>query len=317
MNESAIDLLVSLASECPLAVGIDPDIKLFSREYLNKFISLQNKSANQEGICQAVSVFVDKVLENINQFVRVVKFQIAYFEALGSKGLILLAEKIKLARDMGFFVILDAKRGDIGSTATAYSKYLNREINILEGETSYINDMYCEALTINPFLGFDSMEPFVQSVVDNNSMVFVLVKTSNIGSKMIQDQVTNFGTSISEIIAKWVTECGTRAGYGKSGFSKIGAVVGGTDPSFFKKARELMPNTFFLIPGIGSQGGDVNSLRPLFDGLGRGGIINASRSITFPHNLINPFDSNYVNQVKRAISELIEKIDNCVSTMMY
>ncbi len=196
-----------------------------------------------------------------------VKFQSAYFEAWGSAGIASLARCIAIAKERDFCVILDAKRGDIGSTSDAYARAY------LEPGAS---DLEVDCLTINPFLGPETMEPFLKRAKDYGKGLFVLVKTSNPGSGWLQDQrieAHSVSERLAEVVAKWAddTLC-------TSGIGAVGAVVGATYPEQGQRLRELMPRSTFLAPGLGTQGGDPAAIASLATPSGPV-LVSASRGI--------------------------------------
>jgi orotidine-5'-phosphate decarboxylase len=199
-----------------------------------------------------------------------VKFQSAFFEAFGSNGVSELARAIALAKELGYAVILDAKRGDIGSTAEAYARaYLSPAH---AGGT----DLEVHCLTVNPFLGPATMEPFVARARDFGKGLFVLVKTSNPDSGWLQDQRLE-GGSVSELLAELVARWAD-ATIGSSGVGAVGAVVGATYPEEASRLRKLMPRSTLLAPGLGSQGGDASALSSLTTKTGPV-LVSASRGI--------------------------------------
>jgi orotidine-5'-phosphate decarboxylase len=220
---------------------------------------------------------VDALLDAAQGRVGFVKFQSAHFEAWGSAGVASLARAMRAAKERGFAVILDAKRGDIGSTAEAYARaYLDPGASDLEAD----------CLTVNPFMGPDTLEPFVQRARDHGKGLFVLVKTSNPGSGWLQDRdlgAANVSAHVAGLIAGWAEE--TR---GASGVSAIGAVVGATYPEQGRALRAILPRSVFLAPGLGAQGGDGAASAALATPTGPV-LVSASRGIaavadrTIPH----------------------------------
>jgi orotidine-5'-phosphate decarboxylase len=199
-----------------------------------------------------------------------VKFQSAFFEAFGSDGLSELARAIALAKELAYGVILDAKRGDIGPTAEAYARaYLSPAH---AGGTNFEVD----CLTVNPFLGPATMEPFVERAQDFGKGIFVLVKTSNPDSGWLQDQRLN-GGSVSELLAELVARWAD-ATMGSNGVGAVGAVVGATYPEQAGRLRVLMPRSTFLAPGLGPQGGDPTALSALATKTGPV-LVSASRGV--------------------------------------
>jgi orotidine-5'-phosphate decarboxylase len=173
------------------------------------------------------------------------------------------------ARAGGAVVIGDAKRGDIGSTATAYAQRI-------------LGDDLCDAVTLNPYLGGDSLQPWIDAAAEHDKGLFVLVKTSNPGSSDLQDLRLEGGETVCERVARLVDRLG-QDHLGASGRSRVGAVVGLTAPvDLIRRLRELMPRAFFLLPGYGAQGGDPAALEAAKDAEGGGVLVSASRSLTLP-----------------------------------
>lgn len=197
------------------------------------------------------------------------KLQVACFERLGAPGWAALATVITTARDHGLFVIADAKRGDIEVTAAAYADaFLGNEAPALDAD----------ALTVNPLLGRDSLHPFIERARPSGKGLFVLVRTSNPGAADVQDLPLAAGGTVADRLAAIVAELG-RDGVGESGWSDVGAVVGATAPDRLAELRDAMPQTIFLIPGVGAQGGRVENVRSAFTSGPAGGLITVSRGI--------------------------------------
>jgi orotidine-5'-phosphate decarboxylase len=210
-----------------------------------------------------------------------VKFQSAFFEAFGSGGVSELARAIAVAKEFGYAVILDAKRGDIGSTAAAYAQAY------LSPAHAGGSDLEVDCLTVNPFLGPETIEPFVARARDFGKGLFVLVKTSNPDSGWLQDQPLK-GGSVSELLAGLVARW-AEATIGVSGVGAVGAVVGATYPDQATRLRQLMPRSTFLAPGLGPQGGDVTALSALTTETGPV-LVSASRGIAGVDNRDMPIE---------------------------
>ncbi len=245
-------------------VGLDP-----RADRLPPAVATESESV--EDIAAAYQQFCFGVIDAVADLVPAVKPQAAFFEQLGPAGMTALAAVIKRARERQLIVLLDAKRGDIGSTAEAYAK------GYLGASTPWGAD----ALTVNPYLGDDSLDPFVQQAKAADAGIFVLVKTSNPGGKLFQDQVAG-DRKIYEHVADHV-ESLSKSTAGESGYGIAGAVVGATYPEELRSLRERMPHTWFLIPGFGSQGGTAEDVIAGFDQHGLGAIVNSSRAIIFAH----------------------------------
>lgn len=246
-----------------LVVGIDPA--------LQDIPSVFRKQASSDA--EAVRTYVEFLLFHIDDQVGFVKFQSAFFEAFGARGVAVLAHSIAEAKNRSMGVILDAKRGDIGSTASAYA-----QAYLTPASSGSKSDLEVDCLTVNPFLGPDTLEPFVNCASKHGKGLFVLVKTSNPGAGWLQDKIIDgicVSDRIAELIAKWADE--TR---GASGLSLVGAVVGATFPEDGARLRRLMPDSILLAPGLGAQGGkpeDIAALRrPGLSGV----LVPVSRGVT-------------------------------------
>jgi orotidine-5'-phosphate decarboxylase len=201
-----------------------------------------------------------------------VKPQAAFFEQLGPAGMISLGQVIEHARKKNLLVILDGKRNDIGSTATAYADaYLGAE-----------SPWGSDSLTVSPYLGRDSIEPFVEMCDRRDAGVFVLVKTSNPGGGLLQNRETG-GQTVYGRVAELLTELNsTRTN--AEGYGPLGAVVGATYPQELAEMRSAMPHSWILIPGFGAQGGGADDVKAGFHSGGLGAVVNSSRHIIFAHS---------------------------------
>ena len=252
-----------------LCLGVDPHLDL-----IPNIFDLQNNSSN---IITKVEKFCFSLLDSAKDLVPAIKPQIALFEQLGPDGMKLLASLCKYAQSLNFLIIMDAKRGDIGSTSQAYA-------NAYLGENApYPSD----AMTINPWLGIESLEPFLKKASETSSGLFVLVHTSNKGSKDIQEMPLTNGAKCYEHLAKLLRPI-IENQKGDLGLSSIGIVSGATFKDESLALRKLLPSAPFLIPGYGAQGASAkDACAPLikdsaFPNLLNFGLINASRSILFP-----------------------------------
>jgi orotidine-5'-phosphate decarboxylase len=221
---------------------------------------------------RAFAKFCTETIDVVAPLVPAVKLQAAFFEELGPPGMIALGQAIAHAQDCGLLVIVDGKRNDIGSTAEAYARgYLGREASA----------WHADALTVSPYLGDDSLTPFVDVATERGAGIFVLVKTSNPGSGMLQD-IRAAGEPIYRRMARHVEQLAA-ATAGTWGYGCVGAVVGATYPEQLAELRAAMPHTWFLVPGYGSQGGTAADVAGGFDARGLGAIVNNSRGIIFAH----------------------------------
>ena len=226
---------------------------------------------DRKSVAEATECYCRHVIDAVAEFAPVVKPQAAFFEQLGPAGMVALGSVIQYARQAGLLVLLDGKRGDIGTTAEAYAD-------------AYLGDSsawQCDALTVNPYLGDDTLKPFVDQCQSRFAGIFVLVKTSNPGSGFLQDKVVD-GRMVYEHMAALVQQLGQQS-VGSSGYGSIGAVVGATYPEQLAKLRAQMTNTWILIPGYGAQGGTASDVAHGFDKNGLGAIVNSSRGIIFAY----------------------------------
>jgi orotidine-5'-phosphate decarboxylase len=229
--------------------------------------------------------------------VPIVKVQAAFFEELGPPGMVAMSLVIEHAQSRGLVVIVDAKRNDIGSTAEAYARgYLGREASA----------WHADALTVSPYLGDDSLTPFVEVARERGAGVFVLVKTSNFGGRFLQDVACDGGTIYGRIATH--VEGLAAATAGTCGYGAVGAVVGATHPAQLVELRRAMPHTWFLVPGYGAQGGTAADVAGAFDERGLGAIVNNSRGIIFAHErpeFKGRFGAAWQGAVEAATREMI------------
>jgi orotidine-5'-phosphate decarboxylase len=208
-----------------------------------------------------------------------VKLQLARFEVLGADGWVVMREIVGHARGSHLLVIADGKRGDIDVSAGAYASAL---IGGLETPNGRLEGLGADLVTVNPLMGRDAIQPFIDSARAAGAGVLALVRTSNAGAADIEDLRLEGGGRVWERIAAMVNELG-RSGIGEQGLSDVGAVVGATEPGYLPRARELMAHATFLLPGIGAQGGRVEDLAAAFAPGRAGGLVTASRSIAEAH----------------------------------
>jgi orotidine-5'-phosphate decarboxylase len=230
----------------------------------------------------AVAAHCALVLEAVAEHCVAVKLQVACFERLGAPGWAALKEVAGRARERGLLVIADAKRGDIDVTAAAYAQTYFGSTPTPYGP---VPGLGVDAMTVNPLLGADSLEPFVDAARPQRGGLFVLVRTSNPGARDVQEQPLQAGGIVSDQLARIVAELGA-AGVGGAGLADIGAVVGATAPDRLESLREQMPHAVFLLPGVGAQGGRVEDLAPAFAPGKAGGLVSASRGIVRAHERI-------------------------------
>ena len=260
------------AKKNPTVAGLDPKPEYVPPHILKECFGQYGETL--EGAAEAIYRFNCGLMDALCDVVPAVKPQSAYYERLGWRGMEVLERTIRCAREKGFFVIADIKRGDIGSTAQAYADgWLGRtRVGSAELET-----FGADCVTLNGYMGSDSINPFLDTCKAADKCVFVLVKTSNPGSGEFQDIVA--GDRVVYKVMGDLTERLGKGSEGKYGYTAAGAVVGATYPSDLRELRRRLEKTFFLVPGYGAQGGTAEDVQYAFDPFGRGAIVNASRSI--------------------------------------
>ncbi|MHB8898909.1 MAG: orotidine-5'-phosphate decarboxylase [Thermoguttaceae bacterium] len=264
------DRLASAVQRCgnPVLVGLDPRLDSLPPDLV---ASTGSETSAQKAA--AYEVFCREVIDVVAPLVPAVKPQAAFFEELGPDGMVALGHIIRYAGEKGLLVILDGKRNDIGSTAVAYAE------GILGPGT--LSAWGADALTVSPYLGDDSLRPFVDVAVRRQAGIYVLVKTSNPGGAMLQDLVAD-GKRLYEHVGRFVNQLAQES-LGQCGYGAVGAVVGATWPEQLAQLRATMPQTWFLVPGFGSQGGTAADVAAAFDPRGLGAIVNNSRGILFAY----------------------------------
>lgn len=269
-----IDILINKIKEKnnPTVAGLDPKLDYIPDDIKQE--AFKKYGETFEGAANALFEFNKTLIDHLCDIVPAVKPQAAYYEMYGAEGIKCLKKTIDYAKSNGMYVILDAKRGDIGATSEAYASAYLGKTKIGDTETAAFD---ADCMTVNPYLGTDGIAPFVKQCEENQKGIFVLVKTSNKSSGELQD-LKSGGKHIYEHMAELVKEWGSSV-VGTHGYSSVGAVVGATYPEQAEQLRRLMPRTYFLVPGYGAQGGGAKDVKPCFNEDGLGAIVNASRSI--------------------------------------
>ena len=261
----------------PICVGIDPVYEQLPDAVAG--LASERDGNDTEAAIDAIFEFTTTVLKTVAPHVPIVKFQSAYFERYRWEGVEAYFSLVQEAKDLGLLVIGDVKRGDIGSTSAAYATAHLGEAPLFDSEA-----VSPDAITINPMLGIDSIEPFIKTAREENKGLFVLVRTSNPGSADFQDVKLIDGRTWSELVADRLNELTQDGGLmGEDGFSSIGAVVGATQTHTMQSLRSRLPRSIFLLPGYGTQGATGEMTKAAFNHDGRGAIVSASRSILYAH----------------------------------
>lgn len=250
----------------PCIVGIDPEWEKLPECY---------RSAGGS-IADRILCWAKDVIDAVADVVVAVKPQMAFFEAFGWEGMRVHQQVVAYAHQCGLLVIDDSKRNDIGNTAKAYAAaHLAKD-----------GPINADFLTVNPFLGTDSLEPFLRIAKQDGKGLFILVKTSNLSSHEISEAIRPDGQTVSQWLATQVQQNGASC-RGKHGYSSIGAVVGATYPAESTSLRRIMKEQFFLVPGYGAQGGDAGSIAACFSNDGLGALVSSSRGILYHYQQTN------------------------------
>jgi orotidine-5'-phosphate decarboxylase len=282
----------------PLCVGLDPRWEL-----LPAALRERHRERKLLGVADAFEEFGRRVLELTAPCAGVVKPQAAFFELAGPNGLRALRNLLDLARELGFVTILDAKRGDIDTTARAYADAAFAGCAVEGGVFPIWN---ADALTVNPYLGEDAIEPFVAAARQADRGVFVLVRTSNKGAGLFQNLVCDgkpVYRHVAEAVARWNAPT-----VGACGLGAVGAVVGATYPRELAELRAALPNVWFLVPGYGAQGATAADVKAAYRPDGLGAVVNSSRGVTFPFHPDDPdWERKIVEAARAASAELRAK----------
>jgi len=293
-------------TNAPVVVGLDPMLGYVPAHILDKAIKEQGESLEAAG--QAIWEYNKGIVDAVYDLIPAVKPQIAMYEQFGIPGLQAFQKTVNYCKERGLVVIGDVKRGDIGSTSTAYA------IGHLGGVK--VGSTVCRGfdedfITVNPYLGTDGVKPFVDICREEKKGIFVLVKTSNPSSGELQDKIIE-GKPLYEIVGDYVAQWGSDC-VGECGYSAVGAVVGATYPEMGRILRGIMPKSYILVPGYGAQGGTADSLRPYFNEDGLGAIVNSSRGIicAYKQEKYASFGGeNYADASRQAVLDMIADINS-------
>ena len=291
-------------------VGMDPQLELLPPGILEP--TYQTHGHTLEAAARVADEFCRRVTDVVAPHVVAVKIQLAWFERLGWMGAKVCSELVRHAKDQGLLVILDAKRGDVGFTAQAYAEGYLGEVRVAEVPQS---PWGADAITVNPYLGWDSIQPFVEVAKEYDKGVFVLVKTSNLSSGQVQDLVSEgrqVYAHLAELVASWAEEL-----MGVGDYSSLGAVVAATFPQDAARIRKLMPHCYFLVPGYGAQGGTAEDVMPSFNQDGAGAIVNSGRDVIYAYYKPPYADEfgpeRWEEAVEAAVIAMNDDINSCLA----
>ncbi|MFC1525049.1 orotidine-5'-phosphate decarboxylase [Planctomycetota bacterium] len=285
-----------------LIVGLDPRLELIPHPLKKRIQNIHKIS--QQNASRIIYKFNKMVIDTIHTQIAGVKPQVAFYEKFGHWGIKAFWDTMAYAHKKGLLVIADVKRGDVPSTAQAYAEaYLTKDSPI-------------DAITVNPLLGKDSLAPFINLAHVNGKGLFVLVKTSNPGSKDFQDLVLHNSKKYYAWVAQRINQWGNSL-KGQKGYSLLGAVVGATFPQEASQLRRILTNNIFLVPGYGAQGAQAQDLKACFKNDKTGALINASRSITYAYRKLSNQPKNdlkfYAITIKQAVIKANREINQLIS----
>lgn len=302
-----IDKLVAniKKTNAPIVVGLDPMLGYVPSQILDRAIKEQGETLEAAGT--AIWEYNKGIIDAVYDLIPAVKPQIAMYEQFGLPGLEAFQKTVDYCKEKGLVVIGDIKRGDIGSTSTAYANGHLGGVQIGSKKCYGFNEDF---VTVNPYLGTDGVKPFVDVCKEEKKGIFVLVKTSNPSSGEFQDREID-GKPLYEIVGEHVSHWGADC-VGECGYSYVGAVVGATYPEMGKVLRKIMPKTYILVPGYGAQGGTAADLKPYFNEDGLGAIVNSSRGIicAYKQEKYAQFgEENYGEASRQAVIDMREDIN--------
>ncbi|NLG02939.1 MAG: orotidine-5'-phosphate decarboxylase [Clostridia bacterium] len=292
-------------TNAPLVVGLDPTMKFVPESIQKQCFEEYGETLEAAG--EAIWRFNKGILDATYDIIPAVKPQIAMYEQFGIPGLMAFKKTVDYAKEKGLVVIGDVKRGDIGSTSSAYAIAHLGKIKIGTKTVSVFDEDFA---TVNPYLGTDGIKPFVDVCKEEKKGIFVLVKTSNPSSGEFQDRVID-GAPLYEHVGKKVAAWGEEHMSKQYPYSYVGAVAGATYPQIGKVLREIMPHTFILVPGYGAQGGKGKDLVQFFNKDGLGAIINSSRGIiaAYQSEAYKEFgEENYALASRKAVEDMAADI---------
>lgn len=295
-------------SKTPVMVGLDPYLPILLPHIVRE--AFEEHGQTLHGAAEAYARFCTELLDALKDAVPAVKLQSACFEALGADGIAVMQRLSVYAKELGYYVLIDSMRGDVGSVAEIYAQAMFGEVPI--GET--VQRLYdCDALTVNGYLGSDGIKPFLPYCKRDGKNIFLLLKTSNRSSREVQDLLSGdrvVYTAMADLVMRWSTDL-----FGKNGYSEIGAVVGATFPQTLKLLREKYDRLFFLVPGYGAQGGTAKNVQFAFDRFGHGAIITASRSILCAWQKAGSDGTDYLTHAVAAVEKMKKEIARYVTIL--
>ena len=297
-------------TNAPIVVGLDPMMKFIPKHITDKAYAEFGETL--EGAAEAIWQYNKAIIDAVHDLIPAVKPQIAMYEQFGIPGLVAFKKTVDYCKEKDLVVIGDIKRGDIGSTSAAYATGHLGKVQV--GSNSFYG-FDEDFVTVNPYLGSDGVNPFIDVCKEENKGIFVLVKTSNPSSGEFQDQLVS-GRPLYELVGEQVAKWG-ESHMGDS-YSYVGAVVGATYPEMGKVLRKVMPKAYILVPGYGAQGGKGKDLVHFFNEDGLGAIVNSSRGIIAAYQSDAYKDrfapENFADASRQAVVDMIEDIAGALGT---
>ena len=290
--------------DAPVVVGLDPMLGYVPEHLTKKAFEVYGETL--EGAAEAIWQYNKGIVDAVYDLIPAVKPQVAMYEQFGVPGMIAFKKTVDYCKEKGLVVIGDIKRGDIGSTSTAYAVGHLGKVTV--GSKQYYG-FDEDFVTVNPYLGSDGVNPFIDVCKEEKKGIFVLVKTSNPSSGEFQDRLID-GRPLYEYVGEKVNEWGSQC-MGDT-YSYVGCVVGATYPEMGKILRKIMPKAYILVPGYGAQGGKASDLAPYFNKDGLGAIVNSSRGIicAYKQDKYAKFGADhYAEASRQAVIDMIEDIN--------
>lgn len=294
-------------TKAPIVVGLDPMLGYIPEHIKQKAFAEFGETL--EGAAEAIWQFNKEIVDCTWDLIPAVKPQIAMYEQFGIEGLKVYKKTIDYCQEKGLVVIGDIKRGDIGSTSAAYAVGHLGKVQVGSRSYAAFNEDFA---TVNPYLGSDGVNPFIDVCREEKKGLFILVKTSNPSSGEFQDQLVD-GRPLYELVGEKVAEWG-EACMGDT-YSYVGAVVGATYPEMGKVLRKIMPKTYILVPGYGAQGGQGKDLVHFFNEDGLGAIVNSSRGIiaAYKQEKYAKFGAEHFAEASRAaVEDMVKDINGAL-----
>ena len=297
-------------THAPICVGLDPMLSYVPKQVQET--AFKEYGETLEGAAEAIWQFNKAIIDATYDLIPAVKPQIAMYEQFGIPGLVAFKKTVDYCKEKDLVVIGDIKRGDIGSTSSAYAVGHLGKVQVGTKEYAGFDEDFA---TVNPYLGSDGVNPFIDICKKEKKGLFILVKTSNPSSGEFQDQLINgrpLYELVGEKVAQWGADC-----LGEE-YSYIGAVVGATYPEMGKVLRKIMPKSYILVPGYGAQGGKGKDLVHFFNEDGLGAVVNSSRGIiaAYKQEQYAEFgEANFADASRKAVETMVADIDGALTAL--